>query len=112
MNVVENAFPATGRSYIADFGDLAFRLDFHGDGRSLTYRAVGEQQTVGAGETAQETVTYTVVPIREGVFLVFWQEASGTTVTHVEDFERGVVRSNITTSQGVFLNLVGTLSPR
>lgn len=103
-------FPAAGQKYKADFGDFAFQLDFTADGKGLTYTAIGEKGAVTENDTAQETVSITTVPVREGVFLVFWQEASKTTVTHLEDFERGLVYSNITTADGGFLNLRGSLS--
>ena len=104
-------FPAVGRAFEARFGDLAFRLDFDADGRTLTFTAVGEQQTVSEGEASNQSVTYTAVPLREDLFLVHWQEAGGTTVTHVEDFAERRVHTNITTPDNDFLNLSGTLTP-
>ena len=55
-------------------------------------------------------VTYTAAPIRRQVFMVTWTEADKTTVTHVEDFERGKVHTNITLPDHTFLNLSGTWS--
>jgi len=104
-------FPAVGRSFEARFGDLAFRLDFDPDGRHLTFSAVGEQQTVSDGESGHQRVAYTAVRLREDLFLVHWQEAGGTTVTHVEDFAERRVHTNITTPDNDFLNLSGTLTP-
>lgn len=38
-----------------------------------------------------------MTPIRPNVYMVTWIEpATGNTVTHIEDFERGVVFTNIT----------------
>lgn len=104
-------FPAVGRSFEARFGDLAFRLDFDPDGRSLHFSAIGAQQTVSEDESGSQTVQYIAVGLREDLFLVFWQEAAGTTVTHVEDFAQQRVHSNITSPDGSFLNLSGSLTP-
>ncbi|WP_394843318.1 hypothetical protein LZC95_40495 [Pendulispora brunnea] len=105
------AFPARGRSYEAKFGDLAFRLDFDADGKRMTFSAIGAKASVSANESGSQTISYTAVPIRPDVFLVYWQEAGGTTVTHVEDFGRNRVYSNITTPEGTFLNLAGDFTP-
>lgn len=56
-----------------------------------------------------ETVEMTANPIRPGVFVVSWVEASGATVVHVEDFERGVVRSHATLPNGTFLRMQGPI---
>ena len=37
------------------------------------------------------------------------ESASGNNVSHVEDFERGIVYTNIATKEGRFFNLKGTL---
>ena len=55
-----------------------------------------------------EAVTYRALAIRPGVFLVTWTEADKTTVTHVEDFESGLVHTNITKPNHAFLNLTGS----
>ncbi|TPI25788.1 hypothetical protein FJW08_27820 [Mesorhizobium sp. B3-2-1] len=52
-----------------------------------------------------EAVTYRAIAIRQGVFMVAWIEADGTTVTHLEDFENGAVHTNITRPDRSFLNL-------
>ena len=56
-----------------------------------------------------ETVQIAVTPIRPGVFMVCWQEADKTTVVHVQDFENGIVHTNVTESNGVFIHYSGTL---
>lgn len=103
--MTEPVFPAPGHSYRADFGELAFRLNFHHDGKAMTFSPLGEN----AGNDSQ-TIDYTAVPIRDQVFLVYWTEADGTTVTHVEDFERELVHTNITGPDGTFVNLTGKLT--
>jgi hypothetical protein len=56
-----------------------------------------------------ETVQIAVTPIRPGVFLICWQEGDKTTVVHVEDFENGIVSTNITDRGGAFICRRGTL---
>lgn len=99
----QTAFPAPGHSYEVSFGAMAFHLDFDPDGKRMTFRAAANPNA------PTETIHYTAVPIRPGVFMVYWAEASGTTVVHVEDFEQGVVHTNITGPDLSFTNLSGTL---
>ncbi len=63
----------------------------------------------GPFKGASETVQIAVTPIRPGVFLICWQEANRTTVVHVEDFENGIVHTNITERIGAFIHRSGTL---
>jgi hypothetical protein len=66
--------------------------------------------TLTTAEGDSETVQIAVTPIRPGVFLICWQEADKTTVVHVEDFENGIVHTNITTERiGAFICRSGTL---
>ncbi|MFD6189394.1 MULTISPECIES: hypothetical protein [unclassified Streptomyces] len=46
--------------------------------------------------------------IREGVYLNSWTEASGATVTHLEDFENGALYSNVTVD-GKLYHFTGTI---
>jgi hypothetical protein len=79
----QEAFPATGNVYEVTFGDRPFRVDFDTNGKQMTFT-----RPDGSGDTVQ----YTAVEIRPNVFMVYWTEPkSGTHVTHVEDFERGMV---------------------
>lgn len=56
-----------------------------------------------------ETVRIAVTPIRPGVFAVSWVEAEGATVVHVEDFQRGIMHSYATLSDGSFLRMQGPI---
>ncbi|QPC91606.1 hypothetical protein [Mesorhizobium sp. INR15] len=96
-------FPAIGHVYEARFGDLAFHLKFDADGAIMRFA-----QTDAANLAKAEAVRYRALGIRPDVFMVTWTEADGTTVTHVEDFENGVVHTNITRPDLSFLNLSGS----
>ena len=94
-----------GKKFKANFGgEFVFQLDFHSD-TEMTYAPLLEN-----GLCASETVRTTMVEIRPNVYMVYWKEKSNTTVVHVEDFENGVVHTNITVDKDTFLNLSGTLT--
>jgi hypothetical protein len=93
-------FPGTGQIYFADFGVFDATLDFESD-EVLTF-------TTSSGRT--ETVEITAIRLRNKLWEVYWQEASGTTVVQVEDFKNGTVRTHITRLTGEFLVLDGTLT--
>ena len=91
--------PAAGHTYRVDFGaGNAFEIAF-GHASDMTFTKLQEP----AKGTVQ-TVHYTHKPLRDGLFMVYWQEADKTTVVHVEDFASGRVYSNITFPDGTFFN--------
>jgi hypothetical protein len=97
-------FLAVGHVYKADYGDRVFRVAFGEDGKTLRWVPF----TVEDFEVAATTEIYQATYIRPGVFMVTWKEADGITVTHVEDFENGIVHASITLPDHTFLNLKGT----
>ncbi len=96
-------FPAIGHVYEAHFGSWADHLHFESETVMTLTTAKGPFK--GTSETVQIAVT----PIRPGVFLICWQEADKTTVVHIEDFENGIVHTNIIGRGGAFLRRSGTL---
>jgi hypothetical protein len=95
-------FPAVGHTYEVDYGgDYLVRFDFHSV-RSMTIHGMK-----GKYKGFIQTVEISVTPIRPGVFMVFWQEENQTTVTHVEDFEKGIIYANITLPGNKSLRLQG-----
>lgn len=93
-----------GNKFKVNFGDYSFQLHFESE-TQMTWKALTDK---GFGD--YETVNITKVEIRPNVYMIYWKEKSGTTVTHVEDFENGVVYTNITAPDHSFLNLKGTLT--
>lgn len=57
-----------------------------------------------------EVVDTHVVSLGNSVFAVSWKEATGATVTHVQDFDRGVIYSHATLTDGQFLRLTGSIT--
>lgn len=94
------SYPAPGHAYEAQFGARAFKLEFDPAKAEFSFtRADG----------SSDTVSYTAKEIRPGVFMVYWKEANdGPAVTHIQDFEKGIVDANIATKDGKFYNLRGT----
>ena len=92
-----------GRSYKVNFGVKAFRLDF-ASRKKMTWAPITEN---GLGQPHTEAIT--MIEIRPDVYMVYWTEEAGNRVVHVEDFARGLVRTNIAGPDGGFLNLTGTL---
>lgn len=92
-----------GHQFFANFGDNSYLLDFKSEDTMdfKVLKGIGKNQTVKVKRTE----------IRPNVYMVTWQEADKTTVTHVEDFGAGVVYTNITMPDFTFLNLKGTLLP-
>ena len=43
--------------------------------------------------------------------MVAWKEATGSTVTHIEDHENGILYSNATLPDGSFYTMKGTIRP-
>ena len=59
-----------------------------------------------------ETVDIQVVPLRNSLFLVSWQEKSGATVTNLQDYDRGLIHSHATLPDGAFMRMTGSFEVR
>ena len=98
-------FPATGHRYLVDFQVFRVELNFESE-TSLTYTGVRPDGSHGESET----VTITVEPIRDQLFLVTWQESDNTTVVHLEDYKNNTIITNITEPTGKFSKFHGTMT--
>src|SRR5258708_40025591 len=87
-------FPAVGHVYEANFGSWVHQLHFKSETVMTLTNIEGPYS--GTSETVQIAVTL----IRPGLFMISWQEADRTTVVHVEDFENGIVHTNVTEPRG------------
>ncbi|MFI8527264.1 MoaF-related domain-containing protein [Promicromonospora sukumoe] len=97
--------PMVGKTYNFEMGQLKVRFTF--DSESQGSFVVEEGGGLAPNGHA-ETVALDLKEIRDGVYLNSWTEASGATVTHVEDFANATLYSNVTVD-GVLYNLVGTI---
>ncbi len=102
--MTETTFPALGCVFLADYGERVYRVAFANDGETLRWA----ENSATDFDAVAVTETYRAIPIRDGVFMVTWKESDGTTVTHVEDFENGIVHGAITLPDHTFLTLKGT----
>jgi hypothetical protein len=88
---MSQSFPAVGHRYLVDFTAFRVELSFASE-TSMTYTGVKPD----GSHSGSETVAITVRPVRDGLFLVTWQEADKTTVVHLEDYKRHEITTHIT----------------
>lgn len=98
----------TGKRFLADLGVFRSELFFESE-ETLVFKIV---EGGGPGEPGHtEKVKITVAEVRPQVFMVAWKEATGATVTHIEDHENGILYSNATLPDGSFFPMKGTIRP-
>jgi hypothetical protein len=100
-----NTFPAVGHKYLVDFQQFKVMLDFTSI-TSMTFTGVAADGSTGT----PVTVVIAVEPIRDGLFLVTWQEEDKTTVVHLEDYKHHTIITCITGSDGSFDKFHGTVT--
>ena len=81
-----------GKKFRFDLGDLRVNYSFDSADKASF---VVENGAGLAPDGHTETVAIELTEIRPGVYLNSWVEASGATVSHLEDFETGTVHSNV-----------------
>ena len=102
---VASPYPPIGRVAEVNFGSTVFRLDFK-DNRTMSFEG-----TSGQFKGVKDTVEYTATEVGKNVFMVYWHEPStGSNVVHVQDWNTGVVYTNIAARDNSFTHLRGTIS--
>jgi hypothetical protein len=97
---LKSPYPAIGNKVEVNFGEMSFVLDFK-DHKHMSFNS-----PVGTADT----VEYTVTEIATNVFMVYWHEPHlGDNVVHIQDYNQGIVYTNISNRNGEFLHLKGTL---
>ncbi len=99
-----NHFPMAGRRFEVDYGDLVAINAYADDGGSLTYEITGGAL---AGNTAR--VGFEWRHLSGEAYAISWQEADGSTVVHLDDFEAGRSLAFFTAPDGQFFRLEGSL---
>ncbi len=102
---MSDQFPGLGRRFLVDFVQFRVQL-FFSSLTSMTYTGVKQNGTLGSSET----VAITIQPVRDGLFLVFWQETDQTTVVHLEDYKDSKITTLITGPDLQFQQFHGTFS--
>ncbi|MDR6488559.1 glyoxylase-like metal-dependent hydrolase (beta-lactamase superfamily II) [Chryseobacterium vietnamense] len=101
---LKSPYPAIGRKVEVDFGTIKFLLDFK-DNKTMTF--IG---TAGSSKNSTDTVEYTAVEVAKNVFMVYWHEPHlGFNVTHIQDYNKNIIYSNIAGPDGTFTHPKGTL---
>ncbi|KFF11796.1 metallo-beta-lactamase [Chryseobacterium soli] len=101
---LKSPYPAIGHKVEVDFGGVKFLLDFK-DNKTMTFTG-----TAGSSKNSTDTVEYTAVEVAKNVFMVYWHEPNlGFNVTHIQDYNKNIVYSNIAGSDGTFTHPKGTL---
>ena len=86
---------------------VQFRVELHFESEtSLTYTGVRPDGSHGGSAT----VAIKVEPIRDGLFLVTWQESEKTTVVHLEDYKYNTIITHITSPDSDFRIFHGTMT--
>lgn len=98
--------PLSGKLFLADLGAFKAELFFESN-ELLTFRIIDGGGPGEQGHT--ESVAVTIAEVRPQVYMVAWKEATGATVTHIEDHENGILYSNATLPDGNFYTMKGTI---
>lgn len=101
---LKSPYPAIGRQVEVDFGTVKFVLDFK-DHKTMTFTG-----TAGSSKNSTDTVEYTVTEVARNVFMVYWHEPHlKFNVTHIQDYNKNIVYSNIAGPDGTFVHPKGTI---
>lgn len=101
---LKSPYPAIGRKVEVDFGTGKFLLDFN-DNKTMMFTG-----TAGGSKNSTDTVEYTAVEVAKNVFMVYWHEPKlGSNVTHIQDYNKNIVYTNIADPDGSFKHLKGTI---
>ncbi|NIF07167.1 MBL fold metallo-hydrolase [Chryseobacterium sp. Tr-659] len=101
---LKSPYPAIGHQIEVDFGAVKFLLDFK-DNRTMTFTG-----TAGSSKNSTDTVEYTAVEVAKNVFMVYWHEPHlDFNVTHIQDYNKNIVYSNIAGPDGTFTHPKGSL---
>ena len=97
---LKSPYPAIGNKVEVNFGEISFILNFV-DNKQMSFEGQG-------GVT--DSVEYTATEIAKNIFMVYWHEPHvGDNVVHVQDYNQGIVYTNIASRTGEFVHLKGTL---
>ncbi|MDN3694731.1 MBL fold metallo-hydrolase [Chryseobacterium tructae] len=101
---LKSPYPVIGKKVEVDFGAVKFLLDFK-DNKTMTFTG-----TAGSSINSTDTVEYTAVEVAKNIFMVYWHEPHlGFNVTHIQDYNKNIVYSNIAGKDGTFTHPKGTL---
>lgn len=101
---VKNPYPAIGRTVQVDFEGNKFDLNFR-DNKTMSFQGA-EGRFAGIADNVQ----YTATEVAPYVFMVYWHEPKeGANVVHLQNYNNHIVYTNISSKEGSFVNMKGTL---
>jgi glyoxylase-like metal-dependent hydrolase (beta-lactamase superfamily II) len=102
---VKSPYPAIDNHVLVDFGNgFVFDLDFM---NNKQMRFTGKSEST---KNLSDLVDYTAVEVSKNVFMVYWTEMkTKTNVVHVQNWNTGVVYTNIANPDGSFNHFKGTM---
>jgi hypothetical protein len=92
-------YPMIGKKYQVTFPTMSFVLHFISD-KQLEF-IVEKSPDLAPG--SKHTVNIEIQALRDGLYAVSWQEASGNTVVHIEDFKDHRVHAFLTMKDMYFI---------
>ncbi|MCW3466959.1 MoaF-related domain-containing protein [Chitinophaga nivalis] len=93
-----------GRKFRVDYAGLSANNFYSEDGNVVSYEI-----TDGPGKGAKGESPCEWHQIADGIFAISWQEASGATVVHIDNFPEGHSQTFFTTPDMKFYRLQGQL---
>jgi hypothetical protein len=100
--MTDNAYPV-GQRWRFHAGPMTIEHEI----RSMT--SIHARHVDGPLAGQEELLAVTIVPVRDELFVVSWQEADSSTVVHVEDFGSRSFVSCVTTAEAKFLQFCGSM---
>jgi phenolic acid decarboxylase len=97
--------PFAGGSFLVTYPPLTATNTYAADSPTVSYEIVA-----GEGAGTRGSSAYTWSRIGSGLYVISWQEESGATVVHVDDFEAGTSLSFFTTPQLELYRMEGRLA--
>jgi hypothetical protein len=85
-------YPMVGKRYFVEFPTMSFYLHFLSD-KALEFIV---ERSPDLPKGSAHTVQITIEPLRDELYLVSWQEQTGNTVVHLEDFKEHRVHAFLT----------------
>ena len=102
--IARHSYPGAGKDIDVDFGITTFRLSF-ADDHQMSFLG-----TAGSSKGVHDTVEYTARELRPGLYMIYWHEPhTGDNVVHIQDFDHGIVHTNIAKPDGRFLHMDGVM---
>ncbi|MDB5733073.1 MAG: hypothetical protein JWQ03_2968 [Variovorax sp.] len=98
-------YPMVGKRYYVEFPTMSFYLHFVSD-KALEFIV---EKSPDLPKGSAHTVEITIDDLRDELYLVSWQEQSGNTVVHLEDFKTHRVHAFLTMKDMTFVRQTASL---